>query len=476
MTSEKLLATLESLDLFDGLGAERLRVFAATASELNTEAGEFVLREGDLFDAFYVLIEGRIEWSKVIDATDVPLGSIEGPTYMGVVSSLTDQLWQASARALTDLTAFSIPGDALRELLRDEPATHQHVLRLVGQVSQFQEAAVQQREKLAALGRLSAGLAHELNNPAAAARRSASELGEALGGLEQTVSRFLDSGISREQRQSLVELHKEAMTASQEPPTLDVLELSERADEFAAMLVNADVDAYLVAPVLADAGLDRAWLERLVTAAGAGLGAAADWISSSLSARTLVADLHESVGRISELVGAVKEYSYVDRGVEQEVDIHRGLESTLTVLNHKIRAANISIARDYDKELPHVSARGSELNQVWTNLIDNAIDAIAGEGTITLRTLQLNGQLAVQVIDDGPGIPDDVRDHLFEPFYTTKGVGEGTGLGLDVARRIVATHGGEIVVSSKPGETCFDVRLPLDTASRRRSSAISTER
>ena len=269
--------------------------------------------------------------------------------------------------------------------------------------------------------------------------------------------------MGREAAQDLVEIHRDALKPPSEPAPLDALEASDRADELADLLTPTGIDGYQVAPVLVEAGLDQAWLARLQATSGPAFGPAVDWIAASLSARTLVADLHESVERISGLVAAVKEYSYVDRGLEQEVDIHHGLESTLTVLNHKIRRGKVAIAREYDRELPSISARGSELNQVWTNLIDNAIDAVAEDGTITLRTLRVNGQLAVQIVDDGPGIPDEVRDHLFEPFYTTKAVGEGTGLGLDVARRIVTTHGGQIHVESKPGRTCFEVRLPLDS-------------
>ncbi len=463
MSTVDVLELLGSLDLFDGLSSERLAPLASAAVERRAEAGDVVLREGEKMDALYVLVEGRIEWSRSIDGTPVRLGASDGVTYLGAVSLLTDEGAPGTGRAVTDLVAHAIPADAFRELLRDEPVVNQHVLRLVGRASQFQEATVQQREKLAALGRLSAGLAHELNNPAAAARRSASDLAHALEALEQTVGRFVDSGMGREAAQDLVEIHRDALKPPSEPAPLDALEASDRADELADLLTPTGIDGYQVAPVLVEAGLDQAWLARLQATSGPAFGPAVDWIAASLSARTLVADLHESVERISGLVAAVKEYSYVDRGLEQEVDIHHGLESTLTVLNHKIRRGKVAIAREYDRELPSISARGSELNQVWTNLIDNAIDAVAEDGTITLRTLRVNGQLAVQIVDDGPGIPDEVRDHLFEPFYTTKAVGEGTGLGLDVARRIVTTHGGQIHVESKPGRTCFEVRLPLDS-------------
>ncbi len=335
------------------------------------------------------------------------------------------------------------------------------VLRLIAPVAQRGEAALREREKLVALGTLSAGLAHELNNPAAAARRSASDLAEALEVLQDTLHGFVSAGIERVEAERLVALQREAMARAEPSEELDALAAAEREDVLTEALDARGLEGWRLAPALAEAGLDEAWLGRVAEAAGAGLSPAIEWVAASLTARGLVRDLHESTDRISTIVGAVKEYTYMGRAQVQEVDIHHALETTLTILAHKIKKGRVRIERDYDPDLPTITAHGSQLNQVWTNLLDNALDALDGDGVITLRTHHTGENVVVEVADDGPGIPEEVRSRVFDPFFTTKDVGRGTGLGLDVVNRVVSNHRGQVLVASGPGGTTFEVRLPV---------------
>ncbi len=275
----------------------------------------------------------------------------------------------------------------------------------------------------------------------------------------------MNSGVEREEAAALVRLQREALERAATAVPLDVLTRSDREDALAERLEACGLDGYELAGPLVDACVDEAWLERAVAAAGPALPAALAWVVASLEARNLVRELHDSTARISELVGAVKEYAYMDRDDVGEVDVHEGLETTLRILAHRLKEGEVQVERLYDPELPRVRAHGSQLNQVWTNLIVNALDALNGHGTIQLRTCLVDGDVLVEVVDDGPGIPPDVQRRIFEPFFTTKDVGKGTGMGLDITRRIVVEgHHGDLRVDSHPGRTRFQVRLPLDAA------------
>ena len=270
----------------------------------------------------------------------------------------------------------------------------------------------------------------------------------------------MSSGVEREEAARLVELQRQALDQALEPAELDALGRADREEALAAILEQRGLDGWRIAEALAEANVDDAWLDVVVNAAPA-LGAALDWVAASLTARSLIAELHESVSRISEIVGAVKDYTYMDRDSVQEIDVHDGIENTLTMLGHRLKQGDVHIERAFDPGLPAVRVHGSELNQVWTNLIDNAIDAVDGHGTISIRTCRSGDDILIEVIDDGPGIPADLQSRVMEPFFTTKAPGKGTGLGLDITRRIVESHGGRLTVTSRPGETRFAVRLPL---------------
>jgi signal transduction histidine kinase len=315
---------------------------------------------------------------------------------------------------------------------------------------------------------MAAGLAHELNNPAAAAKRAAADMCDAVEILATTISRFVHAGVQRDQAEELAHMQQEALERAAKSPPLDTLAAADAEDELTDVLEDLEIpEPWRLVEPLVRARVDAAWVERVRELAGPATTAALEWVAASLTARGLAAELSDSAERMSRLVGAVKSYAYMDRADVVETEIHEGLDTTLVVLGHKLKHTKIAVERDYDRTLPKVLARGSELNQVWTNLLDNAIAALGDNGTITIRTRREAECAVVEVSDDGPGIPDDVRDRIFEPFFTTKPVGQGTGLGLDTVRRIIAErHKGTISVDSRPGETTFRVWLPLANAAR----------
>jgi signal transduction histidine kinase len=320
-----------------------------------------------------------------------------------------------------------------------------------------------QQDKLMALGKLSAGLAHELNNPAAAAGRAADDLLGALEEMRAADLRLCRHALSAEQRALIARFEQEAIARQDSAPPLASLEQSDREEELTAWMDGEGVaDGWKVAPALVEAGVECGALDELLRCVGPeAFGDVLARVAAQLRTACLVCDIKAGTARISELVGAIKEYSYMDRAALQEVDLRKGLDNTLLILKHKLKGKNIEVVRDYAEDLPPVTVFGSELNQVWTNLIDNAVDAMGEGGRLRVRTVREPAHAMVEVRDNGPGIPEEVRPHLFEPFFTTKPVGEGTGLGLDTALRIVRKHRGNIRFETKPGDTCFQVRLPL---------------
>ena len=321
-----------------------------------------------------------------------------------------------------------------------------------------------EQEKMAALGKLSAGLAHELNNPAAAARRAADRLRELtleahLLALEQTGS------LSSRQRGVLIRMLSDVTTGGTE--ALDPLSQSDLEEEIAGWLEERRIsDAWGLAPILGAAGLHTARLKVLAAEFGEdeSLGDVLEWLAAALESAELGDEVERSVGRISELVKAMNIYTSMDVAAYADTDVREGLEDTLTILDHKLEGT--SVEREYGDDLPKIWANAAELNQVWTNLLDNAADALGGRGRIVVRAIREEDGVTVQIVDDGPGIPPEVRDRIFDPFFTTKDVGEGTGLGLDIVRRVVAGHEGVVSVESKPGQTRFTVRLPRGPAQR----------
>ena len=454
---------LRSIDLLDDVTDAELEEFGAVAELHLAEPGEVLAEQGEEPPGVLFLLEGSVQ--AVVqrgDRTEL-VGRQHAPTWAGAIAVLTGGPLGVRMQTETPCRVALIPPEDFRRLALAKPSVHRRVMHQVAPVMSRITAMEQDRERLASLGTMAAGLAHELNNPAAAAQRAAAQMVEALKVMNSTLRRFVEAGVERDEAEQLVQLHDEVVKNAGERSSLDALDAADAEDDLRDRLEDMGVgEAWRLAEPLAAAGVDGEWLARVSTLAGPATDAAVAWVAATLTARGLASELQESTARMSALVGAVKSYAYMDRGDVVEVDIHEGLETTVAVLAHKLKHTSIGVKRDYDRDLPRMTVRGSELNQVWTNLIDNAIDALGDSGTITISTRRDLDCVVVEIADDGPGIPDDVRERVFDPFFTTKDVGRGTGLGLATARRIVVDrHAGSLTLSSTPGHTVFSVRLPL---------------
>ena len=426
---------------------------------------EFVLQTGDLLfdersvvDSFYVVLEGEVEISRLDGAEEIPVLNHGPGEFTGGLVMLTGRTSIHRARATAPGRVLEIDSETFRRLPVEVPDVADMFISGLARRMRYTQRAYRQQEKLAALGKLSAGLTHELNNPAAAAKRASEELGGAILEAQLTAIGH-DERFSALEREALVALQRE--TAAGSADVLDPLSLCDAEDELTDWLGDHGCEEpWDLAPALAEAGVDKDRLEAMAEAFDeASLACGLEWLAGTLDLVGLAGEIETSVGRISHLVGTMKEYTYMDRAVVGEVDVISGLQNTLTILEPRLK--DVSLVREYEKDLPGLPGRGGELNEVWTNLIDNAIDAVDGRGSIIVRAYVEGARVVVEVVDDGPGIPRAAQVHLFEPFYTTKDIGSGTGLGLAIVRRIVTDHAGEVFVRSEPGETCFTVRLPL---------------
>jgi signal transduction histidine kinase len=453
--------------LFENLSAEQLRTLADLGSEMRFEPGEIVFVEGQPADFLWVLLAGEMELERNVGGRRVPITTASRPgTYGGGLQAFTRANmpigYRATARTTQPSRFFCLPSSELGRLLGEWSPLARHLLEGYFQRLESIEATVREQERLVSLGRLAAGLAHEVNNPAAAAMRATTELRGALKQLEDVVAWLADAELPVNRLRGWLTLQREAL-ATVRPPARSGIELANAEDELGTWLDEHAVDnSWSLASTFTTVGLDGAWLDRAAAVLDTReLSSCLNWIAASLLSTNLVDQIDDGVGRISQLVTAVKEYSYMDRAPEHEVDVHDGLEKTLLVLHHKTRSG-VQIRREYDDHLPRIQANGAELNQVWTNLIDNAIDAMHGQGQIVIRTRRENGTVVVEIEDQGPGIPPELMSRIFDPFFTTKEPGKGTGLGLDIVRRIVVDgHHGDVAVASAPGDTRFSVRLPI---------------
>jgi signal transduction histidine kinase len=469
------LDDLRRIDLYDGLDEAELERWRQVAVIREFPADAVVAEARDASAGLFLLLTGVIQGLVFESGRLEPVTRQVAPTWMGAITAMTETGFAGEMRAVTDVRLAVITPEDFTTVVLTQRAVHRRVMRAVRTVSARTAAREQNRERLASLGTMAAGLAHELNNPAAAARQAAADLAEAVDVLASTIGLFVESGIEREQAAELVAMQREAIerAASQGDAGLSALDVADAEDALQDVLSGLDVaEPWRVAEPLAAAGVDAAWVERLEQTAGPVANAAIAWIAASLTARGLAHEIAESTDRMGKLVKAIKSYAFMDRGELVETDIHEGLDTTLLVLGHKLKHTSIEVRRDYDRSLPKLTLRGSELNQVWTNLLANAIEALGETGAIEIETVRDGACARVDIIDDGPGIPSDIQGRIFDPFFTTKDVGEGTGLGLDTARRIVTERlGGSIEFESRPGRTIFRVWLPLDGAASRSGPA-----
>jgi signal transduction histidine kinase len=462
--SHPTVEQLRPVDLFEGLSDAELQRWADAATIRQLGPGEVVSEQGRSAPAFQLVLSGTLEAVAVDQQGRAePVGEHLAPTWIGAIAVLTNGVSLVRMMAVTDATLASIESEDFIQLVLAHRSVFDRVMAQVRPVVTRITAMEANRDRLAGLGTMAAGLTHELNNPAAAAQRASADLAEALDVLSSTLGHFVESGVEREQAQELVEIQRRALSTCTARTSLDALDAADAEDEMNDALEDLGVpEPWRLSEPLAGAGMDRATLVRVAELAGPATPPALQWIAASLTARKLAAELAESTQRMSSLVAAVKAYAYMDRGEMVEADIHEGLETTLTVLGHKLKHTQIDVVREYDRSLPKLTVHGGELNQVWTNLLDNAIQALGDGGTITIATALEGPCVRVDIADDGPGIEQGARERIFDPFFTTKDVGQGTGLGLDTARRIISErHHGSIDVDSEPGRTVFHVWLPV---------------
>jgi signal transduction histidine kinase len=455
---------LEAVPLFSGLPEEDLTRLSAAVSEMSLEDGDELFREGAEGDSAYVIVAGEIEIVKQALNREMLL-AVQGPgTVIGEMALLHEAPRMASGRARGSTTLLEIPRSSFEYVLDTSPAAARRTMDVVLERFRQNQAQLQQSERMAQLGTLTAGLAHELNNPAAAVKRGAEQLAAgvaAYGAAYADAVAALDAGIRADFDAAVAE----AMERGTRPIDLDPLERSDAEMEIEDWLTDRGIEpAWKMAPGLADLGYGTAELAPIEARFEEATGDVVTAMTAAASLATLLREVEEGAGRLSTIVRALKSYSYLDQAPVQEVDLRRGIDDTLLIMKRKL--GDIAVRRDYAADLPIIEAYGSELNQVWTNLIDNAADAIhsAGkvDGTISIRAFPIDSGVAVEVEDNGPGIPPDIQARVFDSFFTTKPPGSGTGLGLDISRSIVMTrHGGTIGVSSEPGRTAFRVELPL---------------
>jgi signal transduction histidine kinase len=453
---------LRPLPIFDGLTGGQLAELLEGGTEVPVEPGVELFREGEHADFWWLLVDGTIDLVRHVGREDTVVARMDVPGRWAGGFRAWDEhgVYLATGRGVTAGRVLRVPAEMLRERSNAWFPFAAHLIQGLYHTARSIESTARQRESLVTLGTLAAGLAHEINNPASAATRAVDALAAACATLVTSVGRLANDEISAEQFAALDALRREVtpQTADADP-----LVRADREQALSSWLArHGIVRAWTIAPPLAATGVDLAWCERAASILeGSALAPGLEWVASTFSAATLLGEVKESTRRISELVAAVRSYSQLDRALMQQIDVTDGLDSTLVMLGHKLRDS-VTVVREYSADVPRIEAYAGELNQVWTNLIDNAVDAMAGRGTLRVATRVEDDSVVVEIGDTGPGMPPQVASRAFEAFYTTKDVGEGTGLGLDIARRIVVErHGGTISIDSRPGDTVLRVRIPV---------------
>jgi len=447
---------------FADLPDDQIAWFLSESEEMHLKAGDIYVRQGTPADSMFVILEGQYQWRGEFGGETVVLSGKPGDV-TGILPFSRMTHFVVNGRALSDGRILRFPASRFPELIQKMPELTKRLVGLMSDRIRETTRIEQQRDRLASLGKLSAGLAHELNNPAAAAKRAASQLRDILKKIRDASLELGRRDLTSAQKAEIEKL--EALFTKKDVVPPDPLTISDLEDQIDSLLrSHGQDDLWQLAADLARRDIKPDAVESLFASLdGDTARAALVRIAASVEVASLLHEIESSTSRISDLVGAIKQYTYMDQSPVQNVDVVNSLEITLTILNHKLKQG-VDVHRDYQRVPLLVNSFGSELNQVWTNIIDNAIDAMCGKGELRVRTYRDDSCVVVEIGDNGPGIPSEVQPHIFEPFFTTKGVGQGTGLGLDTVQRIVKKHRGTIQVSSKPGDTRFQVWLPLAEA------------
>jgi signal transduction histidine kinase len=459
---------LRTLFLFESLSDDQLAWLSNSGFVEDVPSGSDIYVEGEPAARFFVVVSGTVSMSRRVHGDDVEVvrtsqRGVYGGATQAALGDRVPQIYPNSLRAVSDVTLFVLPADNFAWMMREWFPMAMHLLEGLFFGMRNSQTLVGERQRLLALGSLSAGLTHELNNPAAAAVRATAVLRERITAMRHKLALIADGRLDGRQLHDLVELQEAAVKRAASAEKLSPLQASDAEDALGDWLDEHDIaGGWDLAGTLVAGGVDVAWLDQIAGAVGAeNLEAAVRWLTYTVETELLMGEIDDAVTRISSLVAAAKEYSQLDRAPHQTVDVHELLDATLVMLSGKI-PSGVRINKEYDRGLPAIPAYPAELNQVWTNLIDNSLWAMAGEGTLTVHTERDGDWLIVEIADSGPGIPPEVRPRIFEPFFTTKPVGEGTGLGLDISYRIVVhKHHGDIRVESRPGDTRFRVLLPV---------------
>ncbi|MFB7272649.1 ATP-binding protein [Streptomyces sp. NPDC056244] len=459
---------VRTLFLFEALDDSQLGWLAERGRVEVREGGTAVYQEGEPATCFFVLLSGAVTLSRRLHGDDIEVTrtdkrGVYGGATQAYLGDRVDQAYPNTMRAVSDAEFFVLPAEEFADAMRDWFPMALHLLEGLFFGTRAADTVMGERERLVALGALSAGLTHELNNPAAAAVRATEALRERVSGMRHKLALIADGRLDGTRLRGLVELQDAAVKQAAAASPLSALAAADAEDEIGDWLEEHEVASpWDLAPVLVSGGVGVPWLSTVAETVGEDhLDSAVRWLAYAIDTELLMGEIDDAVTRVSDLVGAAKQYSQLDRAPHRTVDVHTLLDATLTMLKGKI-PAGIRVVKEYDRDLPEIPAYGAELNQVWTNLIDNAVDAMGDKGTLTLATRRDGEQLLVEVADTGPGIPAEIRPRIFEPFFTTKSVGDGTGLGLDISYRIVVNkHRGDIRVQSQPGNTRFQVLLPI---------------
>jgi signal transduction histidine kinase len=457
---------LRTLFLFEKLNPDQLEWLCREGHVEVIEPG-WVLREGEPAEFFYILLEGAVALYRRVGEDDVEVNRTDGRgvyagAFQAYLGDRIQQVYNNSLRATERSRFYVLGADQFASLMREWFPMPLHLLEGLFFGTRNSQRVIEQRERLLALGSLTAALTHELNNPAAAAVRATASLRDRLTEMRHELA-AIASRFERRDLEFLVRFEEDAVERVKSPPKRSPMETSDLEDQLGEWFDDHDVEGgWQLAPTFVQAGLDQAFLDQLAEGVGAQcLGDAVRWLNCAVDAQLLMGEIQDSTARVSNLIGAAKQYSQMDRAPYQVVDVHELLDSTLTMMAPKL-GSGIEVTRDYDRSLPSIPAYAAELNQVWTNLIDNAVGAMSGSGHLTVRTSSHEGSLVVEIGDTGPGVPEEIRSRIFEPFFTTKPFGEGTGLGLDISWRIVVNkHHGDLKLESVPGDTRFIVSLPL---------------